>query len=212
MDFIVINSSPRKNMNTSQLVKAAVNQLEEMGRTVKQYNLYDLDYKGCYSCFSCKRTNTPGYGKCHIDDDLKPIFDEIRESSGIIMATPIYYRDVAGELRSFIERLLFQHMLYTTPPRSVFGKRINVGMIYTMNIAEEQFQNYSLKNHLEGLESSINLVLGDVKSFFAFSTNQLLNYDGIEYTYINSEERLKRYREFFPEELKRVREFAKQLV
>jgi multimeric flavodoxin WrbA len=199
-------------MNTAQLVNTAIEELESNGKKVKQYNLYDLNFKGCYSCFSCKKVNTPGYGKCLIKDDLKPIFDEIRESSGIILATPVYYRDVAGELRSFVERLLFQHMLYTTPPRSIFGKRINIGMIYTMNVMEGQYTSNSLKTTIEALESSLKLVIGEVKSFFAFGTNQLTDYKGIEYTYINSEERLKRYKEEFPKELIRVKKFAMQLI
>jgi multimeric flavodoxin WrbA len=65
---------------------------------------------------------------------------------------------------------------------------------------------------IEELESSLKLVIGEVTSFFAFGTNQLTNYKDIEYTYINSEERLKRYKEEFPKELIRVKEFAKQLI
>jgi multimeric flavodoxin WrbA len=212
MDFIVINSSPRKNMNTSQLVNECVDELKKKGKSVKVYNLYDLQFKGCYSCFACKKVGKASYGKCIIKDDLNPIFDEIRNSKGIILATPIYYRDVAGELRCFVERLLFQHMLYTNPPKSIFGKRIPVGMIYTMNVMEEQYPNYSLKIQIEAMESSLKLVIGDVKSFFAFGTNQLTNYEGIEYTYFDSEERLKRYQDVFPREKERVRNFVKELI
>lgn len=199
-------------MNTSQLVNEAVNELTENGKKVIQYNLYDLNYKGCYSCFACKKVGKPNYGKCAISDDLKEVFDEIHNAEGLIIATPIYYRDVTGELRSFIERLLFQSMLYTTPPKSIFGKRISVGMIYTMNVMEEQYQNYSLKTAIESMESSIKMIIGDVHSFFAFGTNQLSSYEGIEYTYINSEERLKRNKEEFPKEKARVRDFVKELI
>jgi hypothetical protein len=81
-----------------------------------------------------------------------------------------------------------------------------------MNVMEAQYANYSLKPQIEGMESSLKMIIGDVKSFFAFGTNQLDNYEGIEYTYINSEERLQRYKEEFPNEKERVREFVKELI
>lgn len=212
MDVIAINGSPRKTMNTSTLLNAAIQEIETSGKTVQSYNLYDLTYKGCYSCFACKKTAEPSYGKCAIGDDLKPIFEKIKECSALILATPIYYRDVTGQMRSFIERLLFQSMLYSTPPRSIFGKKIKVGLIYTMNVTEKQYQNYLLKPHLEGMEETIRLVLGETFSFFGFETNQLKDYTGIEYTFIDSRQRMKRHDEHFPKEIERVREFAKKLL
>jgi multimeric flavodoxin WrbA len=212
MDIIAINASPRKTMNTSSLVNAACDELLKKGKSVKTYNLYDMNFKGCYSCFACKRINGKSYGKCVIEDDLYDIFDEIRNCKILILASPIYYRDVTGEMRSFIERLLFQNMLYSSPPRSLFSKRIKVGLIYTMNVVEEQYQSHPLKIQLEGMEATLRMILGETKSFFAFGTNQLDNYEGIEYTFIDGNARLLRHKENFPKELKRVRDFAVSLI
>jgi len=211
-DYIAINASPRKKMNTSAILHEVIAEIEKSGNTVKSYNLYDLSFKGCLSCFACKREKSPTYGTCVVNDDLKALFEEIKTCKGLVLASPIYFRDVTGEMRVFIERLLFQNMLYSNPPRSTFGKRIKVGIIYTMNVMEEQFNKISLKAHLEGMEGSINLVLGEPKIFYGFGTNQLTDYDGIEYTYINKEERLKRHKEVFPTVLEQARGFGKALL
>jgi len=53
---LFINGSPRKNGNTAQLLKRAMNGAREAGAEVELVNLYDrsLNYKGCMSCFACK--------------------------------------------------------------------------------------------------------------------------------------------------------------
>ena len=53
---LFINGSPRKNGNTAQLLKRAMDGAREAGAEVELVNLYDrsLNYKGCMSCFACK--------------------------------------------------------------------------------------------------------------------------------------------------------------
>jgi hypothetical protein len=199
-------------MNTSSLLGAMVSETESEGASVQSFDLYSLDFKGCYGCFACKKEHTSSYGICAVKDDLRPVLESIRNCDALFIATPIFYRDVTGAMRSFVERLLFQSMLYSSPPRSLVVKRPKIGLLYTMNILAEQYELSPLKSQIESLESSIRFVLGDVSSFFAFGTNQLGDYDGIEYTYINGRERLERHAEFFPKELVRAREFARQFL
>ena len=44
---------------------------------VERINLYDLDFKGCKSCFSCKRIGGKNYGKCAINDDLAEVLEKL---------------------------------------------------------------------------------------------------------------------------------------
>jgi multimeric flavodoxin WrbA len=211
MNFVAVNGSPRKNMNTAKLVNSAINGLDSLGIKAELYNLYDLNYKGCLSCFSCKKKNGKSYGRCAINDDLRPLFKEIEEADGLILGSPIYYKDVTGEMRSFLERLMFQYMLYTNPPTSLFKRRLRIGFIYTMNIDEKTFAESCLKQHLEKTEESLKMILGDVKTYHSFSTNQLENYDNIDYTYFNIADRLKISREIFPIEIEKVCDFGKSI-
>ena len=55
MHLIAFNGSPRKKWNTATLLNHALKGAESEGGKTDLYNLYDLDYHGCTSCFACKR-------------------------------------------------------------------------------------------------------------------------------------------------------------
>ena len=59
MKVIAINGSPRKNGNTAALLEHAMNGCRSQGAQTKRIDLYHLNYKGCMSCFFCKRKDTP---------------------------------------------------------------------------------------------------------------------------------------------------------
>ena len=52
--IIAINGSPRKNGNTAALLNKALEGASSQGATTEMINLYDLNFKGCMSCFACK--------------------------------------------------------------------------------------------------------------------------------------------------------------
>jgi multimeric flavodoxin WrbA len=54
MKAIGVNGSPRKKWNTATLLKKALEGAASEGAKTGLVHLYDLDYKGCISCFACK--------------------------------------------------------------------------------------------------------------------------------------------------------------
>jgi len=58
MKAIAVNGSPRKTWNTAQLLKKALEGAAGAGAETKIIHLYDLNFKGCTSCFACKRKNS----------------------------------------------------------------------------------------------------------------------------------------------------------
>ncbi len=137
MKIIAVNGSPRKNWNTARLLTAALEQAQAKGAETKLYHLYELNYKGCQSCFACKRLGSPLYGKCAMRDDLTDILNEIYEADGLIMGSPIYFGSSTGEFRSFLERLLFPVKAYDNEKPSLLKKKIVSGLIYTMGVKDE---------------------------------------------------------------------------
>ena len=212
MYFVCVNGSPRKKMNSDIMITAIGERLGEMGAEVRRIDLHDLDYKGCASCFACKRIGKSSYGKCVTKDDLKGVLEEIRKADGLFIAAPIFFNDVNGEVRSFLERLMFQYTIYSNPVKTIIERPIKVGMVYSMNYSKEAYEGSVLKEHLAGQEARMARALGSVRSHFSFSTNQLNNYDGIEYTYFDPAERTRQYREKLPREIEEVRKFAEGLV
>jgi len=139
MNVIAINGSPRKNGNTAKLLRQALQGAESTGADTELVNLYDLAFKGCGSCFACKRKGHSVDGVCAMKDELADVLKRIRNCGCLLLGSPIYFGNVTGVMRSFLERLLFPNLSYNAGERSVFpGGRMASGFIYTMNVPAEQ--------------------------------------------------------------------------
>lgn len=109
---LIFNGSPRKNGAVSQVLSEIKRGLEESGNTVIEYYLNGLHYRGCQGCLSCKQTET-----CCLQDDLRPMYEELRDADGIIFGTPIYMFGISGHTKMRMDRLypmvdLAHHPLY----------------------------------------------------------------------------------------------------
>jgi multimeric flavodoxin WrbA len=94
MKIIAINGSPRKSKNTATLLKKALEGAEAQGAETELIHLYDLDYKGCISCFACKLKNGKSYGKCAFKDGLTPVLEKAAIADAIILGSPIYFESL----------------------------------------------------------------------------------------------------------------------
>jgi multimeric flavodoxin WrbA len=112
MKVIAFNGSPRKKWNTTTLLEKALEGAASQGAEAKLIHLYDLDFKGCKSCFGCKIKSGRSYGQCAIKDDLTPILEEVEKTDVLILGSPIYFWAVSGEMKSFMERLMFPYYRY----------------------------------------------------------------------------------------------------
>lgn len=204
MKLIAINGSPRKEWNTAMLLKSALEGAASQGAGTELIHLYDLNYKGCKSCFSCKTIGSKSYGKCAVNDDLTEIFKRIEESDALILGSPIYFGTVTGEMRSFMERLMFPYLTYTQLPQSLFKKKIKTGFIYTMNITEEQLKEFYYTIHVEINKRTLNLLFGHSESLFSFDTYQFKDYSKVVASRFDAEKKAERRREIFPNDCKKA--------
>jgi multimeric flavodoxin WrbA len=198
MKVIAFNGSPRKNWNTAMLLKKAIDGAASQGAETDLIHLYDLNYKGCRSCFACKTTGGKSYGKCAAKDDLSPILKNIGEVDAIILGSPIYYGAASGEMRSFLERLLFPLMTYNNPPQSLFPKKIVTGFIYSMNVTEDLMKALGFEQHLHFNEMMLKMVFGESESLCSFDTYQFPDYSKVVADVYDPVEKGKRREEIFP--------------
>ena len=134
MDIVVVNCSPRPRGNTAQLLDQAIEGIHSLGADAVRVNYYHLQALGCHSCFSCKRLDSPSFGRCAWDDSLKPVLDMIiDDADALLIGSPIYYKCVSSGMRAFLERLVFPLHDYSPERASLLGRKIPVGCIYTMN-------------------------------------------------------------------------------
>lgn len=137
MKVIGINGSPRRRWNSATVLDKALDGAASVGADVKRIDLFDLNFRGCLSCFACKRLDGPSYSRCAQRDALTPVLDKILHSDVLIVSAPIYYGEVPGTVRNFYERLLYPPNHYKgKAPDEGYGFRMQVGLIYTMGVAD----------------------------------------------------------------------------
>ena len=200
MKIIAINGSPRKNMNTATLLEHALKGAESEGAETELIHLYDLNYKGCISCFACKRIGGQSYGKCIMKDELAPVLKKIEEADAFILGSPIYFGDVTGEMRSFLERLFFQYLVYDKDYSVLLEKKIPTAFIYTMNVNEQQMELMGYGSVFNKMEMLLQRFFGSVESLYAFDTYQFDDYSKYVSTAFNAEEKARRREEEFPKD------------
>lgn len=198
MNFIAINGSPRKNGNTVTLLKEALKGAESQGAQTQQINLYDLKYKGCVSCFYCKRKDRP-HGACAMRDDLSPLLEKLKAADAVIFGSPIYYDNITSGMTAFLERFLFSNYIYSEDIPTVFPKKLPTGFIYSMNITKEQSEQVHVPSNLEKYQRSITEVLGyKPELLYVYNTWQFSDYSKYESSIFSEEDKRKQREEQFP--------------
>jgi multimeric flavodoxin WrbA len=209
MLIIGINGSPRKNWNTSTLLTNALEGAASKGAHTELVHLYDLSFKGCQSCFACKIINGPYSGRCAQKDDLSPLYQKIEEEAdGIILGSPIYFGTMSGEMRSFIERLLFAPLVYSKPPRSVFPRRIKAGIIYTMNVTEAISKVRGYDTLFSSTEASFQMIFGETETFCCYDTYQFPDYSKVVMEYMDPVKKRERHQNVFPDDCRKAFELG----
>jgi len=204
MKVIGINGSPRKEWNTATMLRYALNGAASKGAETKLVHLYDIDYKGCRSCFACKEKNGKSFGHCAINDGLTSVLDEIPEVDALILGSPIYFGEVTGEMRSFLERLLFPYLLYEEGGGTLFPRKIRTAWIYTMNVPENGVKKMGLDRVFQFNESLLEMLIGPCESLMSFDTLQFKDYSKYAAGRFDATAKLKRHRDIFPDDCQKA--------
>lgn len=172
--IMIIDGGPRKNMNTAALLERFADGAREKGAEVNIIRLYDIDYKGCRSCMACKIKGKAS-NVCKLKDALTPVLEEIAQADGLVLGSPIYFGDVTGQMRTFLERLAFPWLSYNDYSLTA-PKRMPVLLMETMNGLPD-------RNNSKGygsMEPCITAALGEPEHLIAYNTYQVKNYDNYE--------------------------------
>ena len=174
--IIIIDGGPRKDKNTAQLLlqfaegaKSAHKDIE-----VKSVRLYDLDYKGCMSCMTCKLKDKAS-NICRFKDNLTPVLDDIAHADGLVLGSPIYFGTITGQMRAFLERLAFPWLSYNDYSLTA-PKRMPVVLIETMNGTPDRNNSTGFGS----MEWCITSALGEPQHIIAYNTCQVAQYDSYE--------------------------------
>ncbi|MFC1940458.1 flavodoxin family protein [Chloroflexota bacterium] len=99
MKSIGIVGSPRKNGNTEIITRHILKAISEEGIEAELIRLAGRDIRPCDACTACRS------GKiCPIQDDLLPIYTQMKEADAIILTSPVYYGSATALLKALMER------------------------------------------------------------------------------------------------------------
>lgn len=198
MKLFAINGSPRKNGNTVTLLDQALKGAQSQGVQTQRIDLYDLNYKGCVSCFYCKRKDRP-HGDCAMRDELSPILENLKKADAVIFGSPIYYDNISSGMTAFLERFLFSNYIYSEEIPTVFPKRIQAGFIYSMNITKEQAEKVHVPSNLEKYQRSVTEILGNrPELLYVYNTWQFTDYSKYESSIFSESDKRRQREEQFP--------------
>lgn len=100
--IIILNGSPRKSGNTSALVSAFIEGAEKKGHIVSEFFLDEMNIHGCKGCFGGgKNPESP----CVQKDDMDKIYPVYKGADVVVLASPLYYWSISGQLKCAFDRL-----------------------------------------------------------------------------------------------------------
>lgn len=102
MKVVAFNGSPRKDGNTTLLVREVFQNLPQPGFATELVQLADIKIKACRACYRCFENKNQ---HCTIEDDeLNACIDKMLSAEGIILASPTYIGDVTSMMKALIDR------------------------------------------------------------------------------------------------------------
>ncbi|MBQ3664391.1 MAG: flavodoxin family protein [Clostridia bacterium] len=97
---VIISTSPRHDSNSHALAEAFARGAQEAGNEVELISLRGKKIAFCLGCFACQEK-----GSCVIRDDAVGIEEKVLEADVVVWATPIYYYEMSGQMKTLIDRL-----------------------------------------------------------------------------------------------------------
>jgi multimeric flavodoxin WrbA len=100
MKIVAVLGSPRPKGNSALMAEAFLTAAREQGADTEVYLLNQMNIHGCQGCGKCKTDSEI----CVVDDDLKQVYDSIRGADILVLASPVYFGDLSGQLKCFWDR------------------------------------------------------------------------------------------------------------
>lgn len=101
MKVVAFNGSPRKNGNTQKALELLAEELSKFNVETEIIRVGDKPIRGCLACYTCiKKKNE----RCITDDEVNDWIQIMKNSDGIVIASPVYFSGIAGTMKCFLDR------------------------------------------------------------------------------------------------------------
>ena len=99
MNILILNGSPRPNGNTAAMIQAF-----KEGAKAHHITVVNVCQKKIAGCLACEYCHTKGNGTCIQKDDMQEVYTLLKEADMLVLASPIYYHGISGQLKCAIDR------------------------------------------------------------------------------------------------------------
>ncbi|UCH89269.1 MAG: flavodoxin family protein [Thermoplasmata archaeon] len=102
MKVVAINGSARKDGNTAILINYVFDELQKENIETELVQFAGKNIEGCRACRVCFENKDR---HCVNNNDIvNECIDKMLEADGMVIGSPVYFSDVTGNLKSFLER------------------------------------------------------------------------------------------------------------
>ena len=115
--ILAVYGSPRREGNTSLLLKQAVQGARDAGAQVEEVVLRDLKMSPCLEIYGCRET-----GQCVIRDDFQKVYDQLLACRGLMLASPIFFYTVSAHTKILMDRCQALWVKKYWIEKAVFGQ------------------------------------------------------------------------------------------
>ncbi len=211
MKILAFNGSARKIGNSMKLLTEAVRGATDAGAEVSIVQLYEMNFKGCRSCFGCKRLS-PLYGKgCIQKDDFTPVMQEMLNVDAWIFASPIYMGHTSSSLSALLERFHFSHLNYDSHEKMVSRDYPSI-FLYSMNGNSDFMHKNGIEHACQYDAFLMEEAFGSCEWMIANSTLQFEDYSKYHTAAVPVEKKTQFSSIQFPKDLQRAYDLGKNLV
>ncbi len=136
---LMITTSLRAKSNSDRLAEEVIRGAKDAGHEVELVSLKGKEIRFCIGCLACQKTQ-----KCVLKDDAVRIAEKVMEAETLVFATPIYYYEMSGQMKTLLDRL---NPLY--PSDYKFRK------VYMLSVAAED-EDYVPEKAVSGLQGWVD--------------------------------------------------------
>lgn len=144
---LILSASPRKGGNSDVLCDEFLKGAKEAGNDVEKIFLRDKKINYCLGCGFCTNNDYTG---CSQKDDMTEILEKMIAADVIVMATPVYFYTMNGQMKTLIDRTCAK-----------YTKIVNKDFYFIVTAADED--KSALERTVEGLRGFSDLCLEGTK-------------------------------------------------
>ena len=107
MRVLAINGSPRKDGNTNSILEMMGNEIVKSGVDFEVLHVGAKQIRGCVACDACIFSSDH---RCVMaDEEFSEWLDKIEQADGLILASPVYFANIPGTFKCFLDRVFCGH-------------------------------------------------------------------------------------------------------